>query len=269
MLTDTIDVELLDAAPNLRVISCMAVGVDNIDLGACADRGIPVGHTPGVLTETTADTAFALLMAGARRLVEGVDHVKDGQWGPWDPVLLLGHDIHTTTLGIVGMGRIGKAVARRALGFGMRIIYHNRSKDPQAESDLGAGYRQLDALLAEADHVVLSLPLNSDTHYIISGEELNLMKPTATLVNVGRGSLVDPTALYEALRDGAIASAALDVTDPEPIPVDDPLLTIPNCIVIPHLGTASHRTRLAMADLAIDNLLAGLDGEPLPEEASR
>jgi lactate dehydrogenase-like 2-hydroxyacid dehydrogenase len=263
MLTDLIDVELLDAAPGLVVVSNMAVGVDNIDVAACTARGIPVGHTPGVLTETTADTAFALMMMAARRLVEGVDYVRAGKWGPWEADLLLGSDVHNTTLGIVGLGRIGAAVARRARGFGMRILYHNRRPDPAAEAELGAEYRTLDALLAEADHVVILVPLSDATRHLIGRREFAIMQPTATLVNAARGPIVDPMALYEALRDGAIAAAGLDVTDPEPIPLDDPLLTLPNCIVVPHLGSASRRTREAMAGLATDNLIAGLIGHPM------
>ena len=257
MLTDAIDVELLEAAPQLRAISTMAVGVDNIDVAACTTRGIPVGHTPDVLTETTADLAFALMLAAARRIGEGIDFVRAGKWGPWDPELLLGEEVHGSAIGIVGMGRIGSAVARRARGFGMRVLYHNRS--PVGDTD--AEYRSFDDLLADADHVVVLTPLSEETHHLIDAAALARMKPTATLVNAARGPIVDPAALYEALRDGVIAAAALDVTDPEPIPADDPLLTLPTCIVIPHLGSASRRTRVAMADLAGENLAAALRGK--------
>jgi lactate dehydrogenase-like 2-hydroxyacid dehydrogenase len=268
MLTEQVDAELLAAAPRLKVVSNMAVGVDNVDLPACTGRGIPVGHTPDVLTETTADTAFSLLLAAARRIVEGVDHVRNGRWGPWDPNLLLGADVHGSTLGIIGLGRIGKAVARRARGFRMRILYTGPTRNLSAERDLEAAYRPLPELLAEADHVLVQAPLNADTYHLVDAAALGRMKPTATLVNAARGGLVDPVALYEALRDGTIAAAGLDVTEPEPIPPDDPLLTLPNCVIIPHLGSASRRTRAAMAERAADNLLAGLAGERLPAIAN-
>ncbi len=262
MLTDTVDVDLLDVAPALRVVSSMAVGVDNVDLDACTARGIPVGHTPDVLTETTADLAFTLLLAAARRLVEGVDFVRDGRWGPWDPALLLGEEVHGSTLGIVGLGRIGRAVARRAAGFGMRVLYHNRTR---AGDEAGAEFRDdLHALLGESDHVVVLVPLTDATHHLIDARALAAMKPTATLVNAARGPIVDQDALYAALRDGVITAAGLDVTDPEPMSADDPLLDLPNCIVVPHIGSATRRARAAMADLAADNLLAGLRGERLP-----
>jgi len=264
MLTDTVDTALLDAASQLRVVSTMAVGVDNIDLAACTARGIPVGHTPDVLTETTADTAFALLLAAARRLGEGRDYVQAGEWKQWEPDLLLGHDVHASTLGIVGLGRVGRAIARRGLGFGMRVLYNGRHRQPTAEADLGVIYRSLDDLLAESDHVVVATPLTTETQQVIDGSALARMKPTATLVNISRGGTVDSDALVEALRSGAIAAAGLDVTDPEPIPADHPLVQLPNCFVIPHLGSSSQRTREAMAGLATDNLLAGLNGERLP-----
>ncbi len=274
MLTDRIDRELLDAAPRLRVVSQMAVGVDNIDLQACTTRGIPVGHTPGVLTETTADTAWALLAAAVRRLPEGRDHVRAGRWGPWDPGLLLGGDLFDTTLGIVGLGRIGAAVARRASGFGMRVLYAGPHRKPHLEAELRVAHRSLADLLAESDHVVLSAPLTSETRHLIGRDELRLMKSDATLVNVARGGLVDHEALYEALVEGWIGRAALDVTEPEPIPADHPLVGLPNCLIIPHLGSASVRTRRAMAELAVENLRRGLRGEPLvhcanPEVESR
>ncbi len=263
MLTDTIDAALLDGAPELRAISSMAVGVDNIDLDACTARGIPVGHTPDVLTETTADLAFALLLAAARRLVEGVDYVRAGRWGPWDPSLLLGHEVHGATIGVVGLGRIGRAVARRATGFGMHILYHARSRNPAAEEETGAEFASLEELLRRSDHVVILVPLTDETHHLIGAEELSAMKPTATLVNAARGPVVDPAALFAALRDGQIAAAALDVTDPEPIDPNDPLLSLPNCTIIPHLGSSSVATREAMADLAADNLAAALAGRPM------
>lgn len=259
MLTDAIDRRLLDAAPSLITISQMAVGVDNIDVEACTARGIPVGHTPDVLTETTADTALALLAASVRRVDEGSRYVREGRWQLWEPDLLLGGDLHDTTLGIVGLGRIGRAVARRAAGFGMRVLYTG----PDAKSDTDLEFRNLEGLLAESDHVVITAPLNDETRYLFDAEALAKMKPTASLVNVSRGPIVDSKALYMALRDGAIARAALDVTDPEPIPPDDPLLSLDNCLVIPHLGSASRRTRAAMADLAADNLIESLNGRPM------
>ncbi len=264
LLTERVDQELLDAAPRLRVVSNMAVGYDNIDVAACTARGIPVGNTPGVLTETTADLAFALLLAAARRLVEGVDYVRAGKWKTWGPMLLMGQDVYGATLGIVGMGRIGQAVARRARGFDMRVLYHNRRPVPDAEAKLGATYVDLDTLLRESDFVSLHVPLTEETYHLIGREELQKMKPTAVLVNTARGGVVDPEALREALREGWIAAAALDVTEPEPIPPDDPLLRLPNCIVVPHIGSASVATRTKMALMAAENLLAGLRGEPLP-----
>lgn len=263
MLNDRIDRELLAAAPRLRVVSTMAVGVDNIDLAACTKRGVAVGHTPGVLTEATADLAMALLLAVARRIREGIAHVRSGTWGEFQPDLLLGHDVHTSTIGIVGPGRIGSAVARRAAGFGTSILYTGPTAKPALEQELGAERRDLSGLLSEADHVVVTAPLSPDTLHLIDAPALRLMKPTATLVNVARGPLVDTAALYEALRWGRIAGAGLDVTDPEPLPADHPLLDLPNCIVIPHLGSASLRTRIEMAEMAARNLILGLNGEPM------
>ncbi len=264
MLTDAIDDEFLDAGADLRVVSQMAVGVDNVDLPACTRRGVPVGHTPDVLTETTADMAWALLGAAARRIPEGREYVLGGHWGEWDPDLLLGNDLWGTTLGIVGMGRIGAAVARRAMGFSMRVLYSSRTPKPDVEQKAGATYAELDEVLREADHVVITASYTSQTHHLIDSAALDRMKPTATLVNIARGPLVDPQALYRALRSDGIWAAALDVTEPEPIPADHPLLTLPNCLVIPHLGSASHGTRLAMATRAVENLLAGLDKRRVP-----
>jgi len=264
MLTDTIDVALLDAAPGLRVVSNMAVGVDNIDLEACTARGIAVGHTPDVLNETTADTAFALLLAAARRLGEGRDYVRAGDWTRWEPELLLGYDVHGSTLGIIGLGRVGEAIARRAAGFGVRVLYFTRHRRPEAEAGLGVIYRGLEDLLAESDHVVVATPLTPETRHIVDAAALSKMKPTATLVNISRGGTVDSDALVHALESGEIAAAGLDVTDPEPIPADHPLVGLDNCFIIPHLGSSSRRTRRAMANLAAANLLAGLRGDRLP-----
>ena len=260
-LTDVVDHALLNRASDLRVISQVAVGVDNIDLARCTLRGIPVGHTPDVLTETTADTAWALLGAAVRRVGEGIDHVRRGEWGPWRPDVLLGGDLHGTTLGIIGLGRIGIAIARRASGFGMRVIYTAQRRKPHAEAEMRVSYRALEGLLEEADHIIVAAPLTDETRHLIDARALDRMKPTATLVNIARGPIVDTEALVEALRTGSIRSAALDVTDPEPLPADHPLVGLSNCLVIPHLGSASHRTREAMAELAVANLAAGLRGD--------
>ena len=259
MLTDGIDAALLAGAPGLRVISQMAVGVDNIDVDACRDRGIAVGHTPEVLTETVADHAFALLGAVVRRLPEGEREVKEGGWGPWRPFHLTGGDLHGTVLGVVGMGRIGRAVARRASGFDMDVIYS--SPRPAAEA---ARRVELAELLEGSDHVVLCCTLNEETRGLIGKTQLGMMKPTAYLVNVSRGPVVVTEALAEALADGVIAGAGLDVTDPEPLPAGHRILGLPNCLVVPHIGSASVRTRTAMAQLAVENLIAGLEGRPLP-----
>ncbi len=266
LLTDRVDAEFLDAAGSeLRVVSNYAVGVDNIDLVECTRRGIPVGHTPGVLTETTADLAFALLMAAARRIVEAADFVREGRWQTWDPMLLLGSDVHGATLGLVGFGRIGQAVARRGAGFGMTVLYHGRRRaDPAVEAALGASWVELDELFERSDVVSLHVPLTAETHRLVDAGRLRRMKPTAILVNTARGPIVDTDALVEALRAGWIGGAALDVTDPEPLPPDHPLLRLPNAIVVPHIGSASRATRARMAEMAAANLLAGLRGEPLP-----
>ena len=263
MLVDLVDTALLDSAPRLRVISQMAVGVDNIDVSACTARGIPVGHTPDVLTETTADTAMALLLASLRRIPEGQELVRNGQWTKWSLDLLTGDDLHGSTVGIVGLGRIGEAIARRLRGFGVRLLYAGPRRKVALESELRIGYRAMENLLAESDHVILSASLNSSTRGLIDEAALEMMKPGATLVNIARGGLVDHDALAKALTSGRIGRAALDVTDPEPIPADHPLVSLPNCIVIPHLGSASARTRLAMATRAVQNLVSGLEGQRL------
>jgi glyoxylate reductase len=266
LLTDRVDDAFLDAAgPQLRVVANYAVGYDNIDVPACRARGVAVGTTPGVLTETTADLAFALLMAAARRLPEGSRYVRDGNWKTWGPLLLLGPDVHGATIGIVGFGRIGQAVAQRAQGFGMRILYHDIQPLPDdVTSAFGASYRPLEALLAESDFVSLHVNLSDVTRHLINAETLAWMKPTAVLVNTSRGPVVDQAALAEALRDGTIWAAALDVTDPEPIPMDDPLVGLDNCLIVPHIASASRATRGKMAAMAAANLLAGVRGEPLP-----
>jgi lactate dehydrogenase-like 2-hydroxyacid dehydrogenase len=266
LLTDRVDDEFLDAAgPQLKVVSNYAVGFDNVDVPACTARRIPVGNTPGVLTETTADLAWALLMAAARRIPEGDRYVRGGHWKTWGPMLLLGPDVHGSTLGIVGFGRIGQAVARRASGFGMTILYHDVHRAERAvETAYGATFVALDELLARSDAISLHVTLTPETRGLISTDALRAMKPTAVLVNTSRGPVVDGRALFEALRDGEIFAAALDVTDPEPIRPDDPLLTLGNCLVVPHIASASRATRGKMAEMAAANLLAGLRGERLP-----
>jgi glyoxylate reductase len=249
----------------LRVVSNYAVGFDNIDVAACAARGVAVGNTPGVLTETTADLAWALLMAAARRLPEGDRYVRDGRWKTWGPLLLLGPDVYGATLGIVGFGRIGQALARRAQGFGMRILYHDVEElPPEVSGPFGATYRPLEGLLAESDFVSLHVNLSPVTRHLINRESLGWMKPSAVLVNTSRGPVIDQAALAEALRDGVIWAAALDVTDPEPISMDDPLVGLDNCLIVPHIASASRTTRGKMAAMAAANLLAGVRGEPLP-----
>ena len=266
LLTDRVDDEFLDhAGPQLKVVSNFAVGFDNIDVAACTARGVPVGNTPGVLTETTADLAWALLMAAARRLVEGDRYVRDGKWKTWGPMLLMGPDVHGATLGIVGFGRIGQAVARRARGFGMRIVYHDLHRSPkQVEAEFDATYMTLEGVLHESDFVSLHTVLSPETKGLINAERLGWMKPTAVLVNTSRGPVIDSMALVDALRNGTIAAAALDVTDPEPLPADHPLVGLDNCLIVPHIASASRATRGKMASMAAANLLAGLRGERLP-----
>ncbi|MBI1801622.1 MAG: D-glycerate dehydrogenase [Chloroflexi bacterium] len=264
MLTDRIDAAVMDAAPGLKVISNMAVGYDNIVVKEATARRIPVGNTPGVLTETTADLAFALLLAAARRLQEGSDYIRRGQWKTWIPFELTGQDIHGKTLGLAGMGRIGAAVARRARGFDMPVIYHNRHRAPEREAETGARYVSWGELLAQSDFISIHTPLTDETRHLFNAAAFQQMKRSAILINTSRGGTVDPLALYEALKRGVIAYAALDVTEPEPLPITHPLLTLPNCLIIPHLGSASVATRMKMATMAARNLLAGVKGEPLP-----
>jgi glyoxylate reductase len=266
LLTDRVDDELLDAAgPQLKVVSNFAVGFDNIDVPALTRRGIPAGNTPGVLTETTADLAFALLMAAARRIPESVDYVRDGRWKTWGPMLLMGVDIHGATLGIVGFGRIGREMAHRAHGFGMRVLYHDvHPATPDDEAALGATRVEMDELFRESDFVTLHVNLTPETHHLIDADALRAMKPSAVIVNTSRGPVVDADALTDALRAGEIFAAGLDVTDPEPLPADHPLVRLPNCVVVPHIASASRVTRGKMAAMAAANLLAGLRGERLP-----
>lgn len=269
LLTDRIDPALMDAAgPQLKVISQMAVGYDNIDIPAATARGIPVGHTPGVLTEATADLTFALLLAAARRIVEGVNYIKAGEWQTWEPETLLGADLSGATLGIIGLGRIGTAVARRASGFDMRLIAYDPSATTEQAAAVSVTLVDLDTLLAESDFVSVHTPLTEQTRHLINAGTLAKMKRSAILVNTARGPIVDPQALYDALKSGTIAYAALDVTEPEPIAPDHPLLSLPNLTIVPHIGSASVRTRNRMAEIAAANLLAGLRGEPLPHQVN-
>ncbi len=258
LLTERIDAELIAACPRLRAISNYAVGVDNIDLEAAAARSIPVGNTPDVLTDATADLAFALLMAAARKLPEAMADVRSGDWLTWEPARYLGASVHGATLGIIGMGRIGRAVAARASGFDMEVIAvgsRGRRGSPEFED-----------LLARSDFVTLHCPLTPETRHLIDAYALGRMKPSTILINTARGPIVDQAALAGALRAGTIAGAALDVSDPEPLPADDPLLDVPNLIVVPHIGSATRAARERMADLAVENLLAGLDGRPMPHQ---
>jgi len=249
----------------LRVVSNMAVGYNNIDVPACTARGVLATNAPGVLTETTADLGFALMMAAARRMAEGERYLRSGQWTKWSYDLLVGSDVHGATLGILGMGRIGQAIARRgALGFGMQVIYHNRSRlAPELEAPLGARWVDKTTLLRDTDHLVLVLPYSAASHHAIGAPELALMKPTATLTNVARGGIVDDAALAAALRERRIAAAALDVFEGEPS-VHPGLLTVPNIVLTPHIASATVATRVAMAELAADNLIAALTGGTPP-----
>src|SRR3954447_8518024 len=257
MVTDQIDGELLDAAPRLRAIANYAVGTDNIDLEGAAERGIPVGNTPDVVTDATADLAWALLLALARRLPWGISDVLGGEWKTWEPERNLGADVTGATLGIVGYGRIGKAVARRASGFDMEVIHTGRHGGVHAE-----------VLLDRSDFVSLHVPLKPETRGMIDMRAFELMKPTALLINTARGPVVDHEALRRALEDGEIAGAALDVTDPEPLPAEHPLLQAPNLLVVPHVGAATVGTREQMTALAVDSLLAGLAGYRMPNQAN-
>ena len=262
LLTDRIDKEVIDASPDLKIISNMAVGTDNIDLEAATSRGIPVGNTPGVLTETTADFAFSLLMASARRIVDADNYVRDGQWKTWGPSVLLGYDIFGATLGIIGYGAIGQAMARRAMGFNMRILYNKRNPIKPIDG-INATYAPIEQILSQADFISLHVPLNEETRHLIGARELSLMKESATLINTARGPVVDQEALVEALEAGKLSRAALDVTYIEPIDIKDRLLSLPNVIIAPHIASASVNTRLKMANMAVDNLIAGFSGKEL------
>ncbi|MET0518648.1 MAG: D-glycerate dehydrogenase [Burkholderiaceae bacterium] len=263
--SDKIDAALLDACPDLRAVCTMAVGYNNIDLPACTARGVLVSNAPDVLTETTADFGFALMMATARRISESEHFLRAGQWGHWSVTMFAGGDVHGATLGILGMGRIGQAIARRGhLGFGMPVIYHNRSRlKPEQEAPLGARWVEKDELLRQADHLVIVVPYSAASHHMVAARELALMKPTATLTNIARGGVVDDEALAAALQAGTIAAAGLDVFEGEPV-VKPALLACSNVVLTPHIASASIPTRRAMSSLAVDNLIAALTGGTPP-----
>jgi glyoxylate reductase len=260
LLTDTIDGPLLDRHPGLRFVSNLAVGYDNIDVAACTARGVAVTNTPGVLTKATAEFAFALLMATARRIPEAADYVRDGKWVTWGPKLLLGQQILGSTLGIVGFGRIGQSIAKMASAFGMRILVNNRRQDPRLAAKYDVTFVDFLDLLRESDFVSLHVALTPETHHLISTRELKLMKKTAVLINAARGPVVDTEALTQALIDGEIFAAGLDVTDPEPLPADHPLVSLPNAIIVPHIASATVQTRNAMASLAARNIVELVNG---------
>ncbi len=261
---DSIDGTVMDAAPKLKVIANVSAGYNNIDVEAATQRGIKVSNTPGVVTGSTADLAFTLMLAISRRLVEMTDIVKNGEWREFGPMEILGHDVHGKTLGIIGMGRIGAAVARRARGFDMEVLYYNRHRRPD-EAECGAKYvEDIPTLLSRSDIVSIHVPMSKETGHLIGARELSCMKPTAILINTARGAVVDQKALYEALKQRQILAAALDVTDPEPMSPDDPMLKLDNVIVLPHIGTQTLATSTNMSIMGAQNLLAGLKGEPMP-----
>ena len=265
LLTDPVDKRIINQAENLKVISQVAVGVDNIDLEAAAERNIPVGHTPDLLTDATADLTFALILGAARRLVEAMDYAREGHWKTWELTNLLGAEVSGSSFGIIGMGRIGQAVAKRASGFNMRLYYYNRSRVPEVEANLGATYLSLDELLKTVNIISLHVPLNDDTRGLISAEQFKLMKKNAILVNTARGEVVDTDDLVYALKNNQIGYAALDVTDPEPLLNTHELYQLPNAIITPHIGSATRRARNDIAMLAVENLIAGLQGRALPK----
>jgi len=269
MVVDRITPAMLAAAPRLRIVANMAVGYDNVDPAAAAEAGVWVTNTPGVLAETTADLAFALLLAAARRVVEADRDTRAGGWKTWSPTAFLGTDLFGATLGIVGLGEIGEAVARRARGFRMRILYHSRTRKPALEADLGLEFRDLHSLLADSDFVSLHTPLTPQTRHLLGPAAFAAMKPGAILVNTARGGIVDQDALVEALRSGSLGGAALDVTDPEPLPLSHPLYSFPNVIITPHIGSASRATRARMAEMAAANILAVLAGSEPPNPVNR
>ena len=264
-VTDIVDAELLDGATNLKVVANRAVGLDNIDIPAATRNGILIGNTPGVLHESCADFTFGLILSLARNIAYGERRIRAGEWKVFDQIPYLGSDVHGATLGIIGMGLIGTAVARRARAFDMRLVYFSRTRKPDVEAELGAEWRDdMDSVLAESDYVSLHMPLTAETEYMIGARELALMQSTAFLINTTRGRTVDPRALYDALVGNDIAGAAIDVTDPEPIPFDDPLLSLDNLLITPHIASASRQTVRRMGQMSADNIIAALNGEAMP-----
>jgi glyoxylate reductase len=264
LLSDRIDTHFLDRMPSLRVVSNMAAGIDNIDIDACTSRGIPVGNTPGVMTEATADITFALILAVVRRLPESSSDAREGRWEKWTPTGWLGADLNGSTIGIIGMGKIGMAVARRARGFGMQVVYWEPARSSEKEKLTDAKYLPFDKLLSTSDIVTIHCPLNDSTRGLIDATAFKMMKPTSILINAARGPIVNTDVLYLALTEKWISSAGLDVTDPEPLPKDHPLYALSNCLILPHIGSATYGTRKRMAEIACQNLLAGLDGRRMP-----
>jgi len=264
LLDDPISTEIINQAPLLKVVSNMAVGTDNINVKSCTSLGIPVGHTPGVLTDGTADLTIALLLSVSRRLAAANQDARDGKWSSWEPTGWLGRDLKDATVGIIGLGKIGSAVAERLKPFGCKLIFNNRSPLPEQETNLNARQVDLDELLSTSDYICLHVPLTQETISLIGKEEFEKMKPTTIMINTARGSVVNTDALIEALQNNQILAAGLDVTDPEPLPPDHPLYQLPNCFITPHIGSATVNTRRVMAGIAIRNLKAGIQGKPLP-----
>lgn len=265
LLSDKIDAEVFDAAPNLKIVSQFAVGFDNIDVKEATKRGIYVTNTPGILTDTTADYAWALLMAAARRVAEADKYIRDKKWKVgWHPAMLQGRDIFGATLGIIGLGRIGAAIAKRAKGFNMKILYYDVVRRPEVEEELGIRYRELEAILKESDFITVNVPLLKSTHHLINEEKLKQMKNTAILINNARGPVIDEKALYKALKEGWIAAAGLDVFEQEPTPATNPLLTLDNIVVAPHISSSSFETRSKMAEMVAENLVSFLEGKTPP-----
>ncbi|MDQ0298858.1 glyoxylate reductase [Salibacterium salarium] len=265
-VSDTIDASMLDQAKQLKVIATMAVGYNNIDVKAAKDRNIRVAHTPDVLSETTADLTFTLLMATARRIPEGIDVIRNNEWGAWAPFFLTGKDIHHARLGVIGMGRIGELVAKRGIGFDMDIVYHNRSRKPETEKAIGARYVDMDELLKTSDYICVQTPYTEETHHLINRQAFQKMKNSAIFINTSRGAIVDENALYEALKNGEIQGAGLDVFENEPIRADHPLMSLASVTALPHIGSASKQTRWKMAEMTANHILQGLRGEKIDHE---
>src|SRR5699024_5945984 len=261
LLTDNIDKSLIDKTSNLKVISNMAVGFDNIDIESATNRKIMVTNTPEILTETTADLTFALLMSTARRLSESENYLRNGKWKTWSPMLLAGQDIHGANLGIIGLGRIGEALSKRAKGFNMNIYYYSRTRKKEKEKELGINYLDLNSVLKKSDFICILIPYNYDTHHFIGKEELTKMKPSAIIINTSRGEIIDEHALYSALKNNHIQAAGLDVFEKEPVSLNNPLLSLKNVTALPHIGSASKNTRINMSIVAAENLIQGLNGE--------